>query len=235
MNRSFLSPDIESALGVHGIQGSIYLAVFDAPSCLPTLTSIFGAERVHVPESVEDAARAVRSHRLAAIVTSPGSLSAVVRALGNDSTSVSVIVVPTSGESPSTAMLKAAGAMDVAADQSEQTLVPLLRRALDFRALLSIELTHRCESKRLLNRELELLGHPPENMSDDLETCQPPPLPVGPLSTYSLDEASDAFERAYIERVQHLCASAREAAVYLGVSSATLSRRLRREGAFDGA
>ncbi|CAN0574892.1 unnamed protein product, partial [Laminaria digitata] len=45
-----------------------------------------------------------------------------------------------------------------------------------------------------------------------------------------LDEASEAFETAYIDRVQQLCASAREAAVHLGVSSATLSRRLRREG-----
>src|SRR5215510_1767839 len=95
-------------------------------------------------------------------------------------------------------------------------------------------IAHRCESKRLHQRELELLGHPPETMSDDLNTFQPPPLPVGPMSIYNLDEASEAFEKAYIDRVQHLCASAREAAVYLGVSSATLSRRLRRENMVHG-
>jgi transcriptional regulator of aromatic amino acid metabolism len=70
-------------------------------------------------------------------------------------------------------------------------------------------------------------------MTDDLNTFQPPPLPVGPISAYNLEEASEAFERAYIDRVQHLCDSAREAAQRLDVSAATLARRLRKEGAAD--
>ena len=62
---------------------------------------------------------------------------------------------------------------------------------------------------------MDLLGYPPETMTDDLTTFQPPPLPVGPISTYNLEASSEAFERAYIDRVQLLCESAREAAKYL--------------------
>jgi hypothetical protein len=231
---ALLSNEVEHSLKAHGIPSVIHVGVLGCDDAVPVLSRIVGAKSVHTFATVDDAVRAARSHRLLTIVAGGEIAPTLLRTLGAESLSVGVIGYVPDGATMSPAMLRSFGIMEVIRDFEEANLSPILRRGLDFRALLALELAHRCESKRLHQRELELLGHPPETMSDDLNTFQPPPLPVGPLSTYNLDEASDAFEKAYIDRVQHLCASAREAAVYLGVSSATLSRRLRRENMVHG-
>ena len=231
---SVLSSEVESVLKLHGIPTRAHVVVLDCEPALAVLTAMCGAEHLTAASSVPEAVRALRSERIVAACTSAESASALVRALNQDNASVGVIALDAPNGESQAAHLRAAGVMDVATEASEAALRPLIRRALDFSALLVLELAHRCESRRLLNRELELLGQPPESMSDDLSVFQPPPLPVGPLSVYNLEEASDAFETAYIDRVQQLCASAREAAEHLGVSSATLSRRMRRETSLDG-
>ncbi len=212
----------------------INVGVLGVDDAVPILNRILGSKGVHNFATVDEAVRAARTHRLLVVISNGDLAPTLLRALGSESISVGVVGYVPEASSISPATLRSFGVMEVIKDFEETTLTTILRRGLDFRALLSLELAHRCESKRLHQRELELLGHPPETMSDDLNTFQPPPLPVGPMSTYNLDEASEAFEKAYIDRVQHLCASAREAAVYLGVSSATLSRRLRRENMVHG-
>lgn len=185
--------------------------------------------------AVADAVKAARSTRIAVIVAGEDAVPAVLEGLAADNLAIGVIAHQPGGNADASSNLRAAGAMDVVSELTEEALLPLLNRGLDFRALLALELASRCEARRLLDRELEILGHPPESMSDDLTTFQPPPLPVGPMSVFNLEEASEGFERAYIDRVQQLCGSAREAALHLGVSSATLSRRLRRENTLDGS
>lgn len=231
---SLVSQEVDSVLKIHGIPTTAHAVILDCDVAITPIEALIGKDNVTVPSSAADAVRAVRSHRIVALVTSAESASSVVRAMSNENVTVGVIAIDRAGQDSMSAQLRAAGVMDVATQPDSTVLEPLLRRALDFSALLVLELAHRCESRRLLNRELELLGQPPESMSDDLSLFQPPPLPVGPLSVYNLEEASDAFETAYIDRVQQLCASAREAAVHLGVSSATLSRRMRRENSVDG-
>lgn len=223
------SPDIAAVLSGHGIPCVPHVTVLDLEAALPSVRRIVGEQHVSVVHSPEDAVKCIRSHRVVAPITSGPQAGPLVRALSVDNVTAAVLAHEDGRGDSDLAQLRAAGAMDVFRSVDMEELEPLIRRALDFSALLTLELAHRCESRRLLNRELELLGQPPEGMSDDLSVFQPPPLPVGPMSVYDLDEASDAFETAYIDRVRQLCASAREAAVYLGVSSATLSRRLRRE------
>lgn len=227
-----VSLEVESVLKLHGIVAEPHVVIHECDSAVEAAEALVGGEHVSTPTSIQDAVRMVRSHRIVAVVTSAEAAPAFIRALNAESVVVGTIAVDAE-DAGSSAHLRAAGVMDVAQADPE-VLRPMLRRAFDFAALYVLELAHRCESRRLLNRELALLGQPPESMSDDLSVFQPPPLPVGPLSVYNLEEASDAFETAYIDRVQQLCASAREAATHLGVSSATLSRRMRRESSSDG-
>jgi hypothetical protein len=231
---ALLSNEVELALRSLGIATNTYVGVVGCDEAVPVLSKLTPPNGLLVYRTVEEAVRGSRTHRLLVHVVGAEIALQLLRALNNDGVTVGCIGHVPEGSSVSSAVLRSFGIMDVVKELSEQALLPLLKRGLEVRALLQLELAHRCESKRLHQRELELLGHPPETMSDDLNTFQPPPLPVGPLSVYNLDEASEAFERAYIDRVQQLCASAREAAVYLGVSSATLSRRLRRENQVHG-
>jgi hypothetical protein len=234
LSMNVLSQEVETVLKNHGIPAEPRVIVVDADVAIPILKKLVGDKGLAVAPTVADAVRLARGQRLVAMVSSGEASSGLLRALSAENLTVAVLAVETRQDGGAPAMLRASGVMDVVSEVTEGALAPLLRRALDFSALLTLELAHRCESRRLLNRELELLGQPPESMSDDLSVFQPPPLPVGPLSVYNLEEASEAFETAYIDRVQQLCASAREAAVYLGVSSATLSRRLRKEQTLDG-
>lgn len=232
---TLLSPEIESALKALGISTGVKVLAVDCAAAHPILEALAGETSVVAATTVVDAVKQARSLRLAAVVSNPELAAAVVRGLAAENLTIGVLALSAAGDGSASAILRAGGVMDVLPDLSEIAVVAPLRRALDCSALLALELAHRCESRRLLNRELDLLGQPPESMSDDLLGVQPPPLPVGPLSVYNLDEASESFETAYIERVQQLCASSREAALYLGVSSATLSRRTRRESALDDA
>ncbi|MEM7675942.1 MAG: hypothetical protein AAF449_08060 [Myxococcota bacterium] len=228
-----MSPEIEAVLKKHGMTASGRVVTLGIPEVLPVVEQICsdtGDEIVRADTPI-DAVKALRQGRISAAVAGMEHAGGLVRQLNIENLSVGVLAFDSSESAGKGAQLRAAGAMDVFQRGAEGNLSGLLRRALDFAALLQLELAHRCESRRLTNRELELLGQPPESMSDDLSVFQPPPLPVGPLSVYNLEEASEAFETAYIDRVQQLCNSAREAAVFLGVSSATLSRRQRRESA----
>ncbi len=229
-----LSHEIRSALEVHGISTRAHVDVLHSSAVYEVLKDVLSDASIHRHESVASAIRTARSHCLSVIVAAADEAPALLKGLNAQNVVIAVIVVQEEPDRKASAALRALGAMDVCQRSDEANLRTLAQRGLDFRALLALELAHRCESKRLLNRELELLGQPPEQMSDDLTTFQPPPLPVGPTSLYDLDEASDAFERSYIDRVQQLCGSAREAAAHLGVSSATLSRRLRKEEPLNG-
>lgn len=229
-----LSTEIETVLKGHGISARPQVLLHGCPELLDAVRAVTGEDLAELAETSADVAKGVRKHRVVAVLSGAEMAGPLIRALNSENLSVAVIAVP-QGSEVSGAQLRAQGVMDVLTEVAPGAIEGLLRRALDFSALMTLELAHRCESRRLLNRELELLGQPPEGMSDDLSVFQPPPLPVGPLSVYNLEEASEAFETAYIDRVQQLCASAREAAVHLGVSSATLSRRLRRENTADGA
>ena len=184
---------------------------------------------LHKHERVQDVARAVRAHRVTGVLVDRARATELLNMLTAEGQTVGVVVFQPDADEGASAALQSQGVMEVVRDPEQLDWLGLLRRVIDFRALLILELTHRCEAKRLSERELSLLGLPPEGMSDDLTTHQPPPLPVGPMSVYNLEDASESFETAYIDRVQQLCASAREAAVHLGVSSATLSRRIRKE------
>lgn len=234
---TLLSSEIEAVLKGHGISAKSHVLLHGCPEALTVVQGVTGEDGASEAETAADVARGVRKHRVVAVLAGAEMAGPLIRALNGENLTVAVIAVHQgqAAQNGSSAHLRAQGVMDVLTSLDAGTLEPLLRRALDFSALMTLELAHRCESRRLLNRELELLGQPPEGMSDDLSVFQPPPLPVGPLSVYNLEEASEAFETAYIDRVQQLCASAREAAVHLGVSSATLSRRLRRESSADGS
>ena len=230
---ALVSPEIESVLKKHGMAIRGHIIGLGCSEVLPVVEQLCSetGDDVTSVDSVADAVKALRQQRIATAVVGADQAGSLVRQLNAENLSVGVLAYDASENADRGAQLRAAGAMDVFHQGAEGTLRGLLRRGLDFAALLQLELAHRCESRRLTNRELELLGQPPESMSDDLSVFQPPPLPVGPLSVYNLEEASEAFETAYIDRVQQLCNSAREAAVFLGVSSATLSRRQRRESA----
>jgi hypothetical protein len=233
VSMSIFSSEIESALKSHGIEPDLRVVALDCSAALPALERLAGDGKVIALTQVLEAVKIAKGLRLVAMIASPEMAGPLVRGLVAENQTIGVLSYSPPDDGPGSAILRAAGVMDVLPELTEAALLAPLRRALDYSALHALELAHRCESRRLLNRELDLLGQPPESMSDDLLGVQPPPLPVGPLSVYNLDEASEAFETAYIERVQQLCASSREAAVHLGVSSATLSRRTRRESSLD--
>ena len=231
VSEALISPEVAAVLERHGIDGQPRFQLLDADGVRGRIEELVGAERVVVHDSPATVTRAVRSDRLTGVIVGQSSAVPLLEALAREHQVVSVVVHQEQADESVAATLRSRGVMELVVGSGPDDLLSLLRRVIDYRALLVLELQHRCESKRLFERELDLLGQPPESMSDDLTTNQPPPLPVGPMSTYDLDEASESFETAYIDRVQQLCASAREAAEYLGVSSATLSRRLRKEAA----
>lgn len=233
---ALVSPEIEAVLKKHGMAVKSYIVMLGCPQATASIEQICGEsnDELIAVDSVPDAVKALRQQRVSTAIVDADRAGLLVRQLNQDNVTVGVLAHDATEGRERGAQLRAAGVMDVFDETAVSSLKTLLRRGLDFAALLQLELAHRCESRRLTNRELELLGQPPESMSDDLSVFQPPPLPVGPLSVYNLEEASEAFETAYIDRVQQLCSSAREAAVFLGVSSATLSRRQRRETANGG-
>ena len=224
-----ISPEVASVLDRHGIASEPFLQVLDCEPLLPMLEKLVGRDHFQVHPGPLEVARAVRMHRATGVIVGRRSATRLLETLARENQTVGIIVHQPEVDESAAAALRSQGVMEIASEAQPPNWPVLLRRVIDYRALLILELQHRCESKRLAERELELLGQPPESMSDDLTTHQPPPLPVGPMSIYNLEEASESFETAYIDRVQQLCASAREAAEHLGVSSATLSRRLRKE------
>jgi len=227
--KALVSPEIASILEAHGIPTEGRVDVFDCAEAKAALETFVPAGQVATHATLDDLMVAVRRRELSVVCGHARSASELLRRLQHEALTLGVVIYDPRGHDSDSAVLRAQGVMDVVTDVEPSTLEPATRRAMDFRALLLLELDHRCESRRLAQRELELLGEPPDQMSDDLDTVQPPPLPVGPLSTYNLEEASEAFETAYIGRVQQLCSSAREAAQVLGVSPATLSRRQKRD------
>lgn len=242
MTSPLLSEEMRNALAAQSIPTGVEISVFDAPDAEGLVAEATGQPPI-VVETAEAASRTQDVGRLNVLLTSPEGLSALSvhdeadgEAPKESAPRVSgAVFVYAREERPGdAARYRGQGAMDLVGPHTPlETVLGLLRRGIEFRALSLLELVHRCESRRLDAREAELIGTRPADVSDQLVTHQAPPLPVGPLSTYTLDEASEAFERAYIDRVQQLCQSAREAAVCLGVSSATLSRRLRREVELD--
>ena len=233
MSDSLLSAEFQTVLKLQGLSTESYIGVFGCSDFLDMIrTAAADAILIEFSESSE-VVMSARSTRHFVIITDSAHAPKLVDAIGSDlSSTVSIVVVgPMQADAVSGATLRACGVMSVLTEPKSETLTDVLRRGLEFRALKSLELSHRCESQRLARRELDLMGQPPENMTDDLNSVQPPPLPVGPISPYRLEESSEAFERAYIERVQHLCASSREAAIHLDVSAATLARRQRKEEA----
>ncbi len=232
VSESLLSNEFQAVLKLQGCSTDTYVGALDCPEVVPILRKIAGDSMVIEFSDVTEAVKGARTTAHFVIVCGIGIVMDALRAIGSEvSSTVGLIAIGDVASAKVTAAaIRSAGAMAVEPTPTEESVRRLLRRGLEFRALRALELAHRCESQRLYRRELELLGSPPEHMTDDLDTFQPPPLPVGPISTYNLEEASEAFERAYIDRVQHLCASAREAAMHLDVSAATLARRLRRDG-----
>lgn len=230
MTESLLSNEFQSILKLQGISTDTYVGVLDCKDIVSALRGIAGDSMVIEFSYVEEAVQGAKSTGHFVILASVRTVHALSAAIGPEAVVAIIAVGAVGGEGPSAASLRSAGAMEVVSDPTEASLRKAVRRGLEVRALRALELAHRCESQRLRRRELDLLGHPPEHMTDDLNLVQPPPLPVGPISTYELDAASEAFEHAYIDRVQHLCSSAREAALHLDVSAATLARRLRKEG-----
>ena len=232
VSESLLSNEFQAVLKLQGCSTDTYVGALDCADIVPILRKIAGDAMVIEFSDVVEAVKAAWTTAHFVIVCGIGSVMQLLHDVGSEvSSTVAVAAIGDVTDTKETAAgIRSAGAMAVEPEPSEESLRRLLRRGLEFRALRALELAHRCESQRLYRRELELLGSPPEHMTDDLDTFQPPPLPVGPISTYNLEEASESFERAYIDRVQHLCASAREAAMHLDVSAATLARRLRRDG-----
>lgn len=231
VTEALISPEVASVLEKHGINTEPSFQILDGSDLYGTLEPVVGRDRLQVHSTPLSVARAVRAKRITGVLVGRQSAGALLSALAHEHQTVGVVVYQPEVDESAAAALRSQGVMEIVTSLDRADWPELLRRIIDYRALLVLELQHRCESKRLAERELELLGQPPESMSDDLTTHQPPPLPVGPMSTYNLEEASESFETAYIDRVQQLCASAREAAEHLGVSSATLSRRLRKEAA----
>lgn len=220
---------MESVLRLQGITTDTHIGLYEAESWRPLVAKVAPTSQIESFTAIDAVVKAARSSSHYVILAGASSVQMVAKALGGDPSTV-VAVIAVGAEGPSVGTLRAMGVMGVVTDPAEDALRSLLRRGLELRALRSLELAHRCESRRLVRREMDLMGYPPETMTDDLNTFQPPPLPVGPISTYNLEDASEGFERAYIDRVQHLCESAREAAQYLDVSAATLARRTRKEG-----
>lgn len=221
---------MESVLRLQGISTDTHVGLYEAEPWRALVARVAPSAQVESFAQLDQLVKAARSSSHYVMLVGTAVVQSVVAAIGGDPSTV-VAVIAVGADGPSVGTLRAMGVMGVVSDPSEDTLRNLVRRGLELRALRALELAHRCESRRLVRREMDLMGYPPETMTDDLNTFQPPPLPVGPISTYNLEEASEGFERAYIDRVQHLCESAREAAQYLDVSAATLARRTRKEGA----
>ena len=237
MPGSLLTPEVRSVLELQGLGAETRVGALGCEArVIASLTRLVGEDSLRVFTKVEEAARVAKSSEHWVLLAPSSKVAELLQTIGSEvSSTIAVIALGQPDPSgPSAAMLRALGAMAVADDLTDKSLELHLRRGFEFRALRALELLHRCEARRLKRREMDLLGHPPETMTDDLSTFQPPPLPVGPISTYRLEDSSEAFERAYIDRVQLLCESAREAAKYLDVSAATLARRLRREGSSSG-
>jgi len=228
---------MESVLRLQGISTDTHVGLLDIEHLRPLVVASAPGANVESLATTEAAIKASRSSANYVLLMDAKAVPSFVQALGGDPSSMVAVIAIGNGDGPSAGTLRAMGVMAVVVDPTETSLRGLIRRGMELRALRALELAHRCESRRLVRREMDLMGYPPETMTDDLNTYQPPPLPVGPISTYNLEEASESFERAYIDRVQHLCASAREAAQYLDVSAATLARRTRKEGtgAINGA
>lgn len=220
---------MESVLRLQGITTDTHIGLYEAEAWRGVVARVAPTSQIETFTAVDAVVKAARSSAHYVILAGASSVQQLAKALGGDPSTV-VAVIAVGGEGPTVGTLRAMGVMGVVTEQTDDPLRSLIRRGLELRALRALELAHRCESRRLVRREMDLMGYPPETMTDDLNTFQPPPLPVGPISTYNLEEASEGFERAYIDRVQHLCESAREAAQYLDVSAATLARRTRKEG-----
>lgn len=224
---------MESALRLQGIDCETHVGLFGVDALTALVAETAPGAKIDVLPSLEAVIKAARSSLHYVLLVEAKRVPGLISAMGVDpSVMVAVIAI---GAGPSAGALRAMGALTLIAEPTEASLWPWLKRGAEIRALRALELAHRCESRRLRRREMELMGYPPETMTDDLSTFQPPPLPVGPISTYNLEDASEGFERAYIDRVQHLCASAREAAEYLEVSAATLARRTRGSGSGSGS
>ncbi|MBI2372811.1 MAG: hypothetical protein HYV07_02310 [Deltaproteobacteria bacterium] len=209
------------ALRWQGIKADPVIGVLGLPRVRALLAEIVPgvAEELVTPQ---DVTRFVRSNRLGALVLDARAADDIANVLGSDAETIGIVAIGDASNRPR-------GVLAVVEDPSWDELFPPLRKALELRALHALELSHRCEARRISRREHELLGEPPETLSDDLEVCQPPPLPVGPTSSYDLESLATAFERAYVERVQILTESTREAAERLEVSAATLGRRKKRD------
>ncbi|MBI4817129.1 MAG: hypothetical protein HY791_12780 [Deltaproteobacteria bacterium] len=214
--------EVLDALRWQGIRTEGLVGVLGAHRALEAIQAVIPGA-THALTSVTEAVRAARSSRLVALVVELRAAEELVEALGSDAESVGIVAMGDLGAA------RPRGVLAVVEDPTWDDLFPPLRRSFELRALHTLEHAHRCEAKRISRREHELLGEPPETLSDDLELCHPPPLPVGPTSSYDLESLADAFEQAYVERVQLLSESIREAAEKLDVSSATLGRRKRRD------
>ncbi len=228
---ALLTSEVAVILGAHGIPVTLRLELVDCPEAIPVVQAFGDAVQIDVHDEPGAVLANARKREPVAILVHVRSAERLLDFLQEDGAMVGVVVFDPDGHESNSAALRAKGVMDVVTELASRDLEIVLRKAFDFRALLLLELDHRCESKRLHQREHDLLGATPDQLSDDLEVFQPPPLPVGPMSAYNLEEASEAFETAYISRVQQLCSSSREAAQVLGVSPATLSRRQKKEDA----
>lgn len=228
-----LSAELKDALASHGIPDEARLVTLGCPKASLFLMdlSAHSAVKIIPARDEEDLMSCCRERHVTAVLVDADLAMPLIKTLVSQQLGVGVVAFGDDIQDKE-ASLRGAGALDVL-DAVGPELLNSLHRALDYRALYLLEMAHRCEIKRLQSQELNLLGHAPETMSDDLSGNQAPPLPVGPLSLLDLDAATEAFELAYIERVQQLCSSARETASCLGISSATLSRRSRKEGKSD--
>ena len=218
-----------------GLSTDMYVGTFRCEAYHDVIREISAESVVINFSEFTEVLMAARSNRHFVVFASAEAASEILSKAGSEVTSlVGIIVLGAVQEhGTSKASLRSSGAMSIIEKPSRDNLIQAARCALEFRALRALEFCHRCESQRLMRREAELLGQTPEAMTDDLLSVQPPPLPVGAISPYRLEEATESFEKAYIERVLHLCASSREAASYLDVSAATLARKQRRDDEED--
>ncbi|MCA9555890.1 MAG: hypothetical protein KC933_38035, partial [Myxococcales bacterium] len=74
------------------------------------------------------------------MITNAEKAGPLIRALSGENLTTGVLVIDLVGDGTSAAHLRAQGAMDVVSSLDAATLQPLLRRALDFSALLTLEL-----------------------------------------------------------------------------------------------
>ena len=232
MSESLLNTEFRTVLKQQGLSTDIYVGTFQCEEYIDVIRDISAESVVINFSELNEILMAARSNRHFVIFVGSKAISDILAKAGSEIRDLVGVVVlgPVEASGISKASIRSGGAMSLLEHPDREKLIHVAQRALEFRALRALEFCHRCESQRLLRREAELLGQTPETMTDDLLSVQPPPLPVGAISPYRLEEATESFERAYIERVLHLCASSREAASFLDVSSATLARKQRRDG-----